>query len=129
MTPARTHVLVVTSDERMRVDVEGLVNQGIVVQWCRAIQEAYENLERQPEDILVIWDASLRNTPEAIRQVHRVRPKAKIVVLSPSPDWSEARECFRAGAVDYLPARMGALELTRVKERMRQWLAEGGRRT
>jgi len=127
MTSGGTQVVAIVQDKHVRDEVREWVKE-VLIRWYREVNRMCEDLKHTPINtlVIIIWDASLRHTPEAIHRLHRMRPEAKIVVVSPLPDWREARECFRAGAVDYLPAKMTSLERTKVKKRLRQWLAAKG---
>ena len=122
MNSGGTQVWIVTPDQRLRNMVEEWVGKAPIVQWYRNIGDIHKNLKHAPSRMVILWDASLQGTPDAIRTLHRTRPDAKIIVLSPSPDWCEARKCFRAGAADYLPIHMTSRERTKFKERLQQWL-------
>lgn len=51
---------------------------------------------------LVILDAGIVSDLHAvISQIRAYNPEARIVVLSSSPDWKQAREVMLAGGVDY----------------------------
>ncbi len=115
-------VLVVTRDKHVREKVKEWVSPESRIRWCRGAQDAKEKLTGEDEEAVIIWDASLEDTPKAIRRLHSVRPEARIIVVSPNPRWEEARECFRAGAVDYVSSKMSSWERRRIRERLRQWL-------
>ena len=115
-------VLVVTKDEHLRDEVKEWVGLEGRVQWYSKPEMAYRDLPRKPAGTLVIWDAALDDTPKAVRHLHTIRPGAKVVVVSPSPNWKEARECFRAGATDYVSANMNTLKQMQFKKRLRRWI-------
>lgn len=85
--------------------------------WCRLLREALaplDPLEIQREEAsleclvqncydLVIVDAStIGDVPQLVCRVQNDQPGTRIVVVSASPTWRQAREAFRAGAMDYV---------------------------
>ena len=94
--------------------------------WCQSLREALAplgSLEIQREEAalgcvaqnryaLIIVDASAtHDVVHLIRSLRSHQPGAHIVVFSASPTWQQAREAFRAGAMDYVRKSLSKGEL------------------
>lgn len=84
---------------------------------------------------LVFLDAGilidLENTTsltEMIQQLLHSNPDARIVVTTASPTWRRARECLKAGAVDYVSQSLDPVRLYNdLRSTLGKYLLEGNR--
>src|SRR5690348_18364132 len=77
-------------------------------------QEAYECIERNPPDV-VIMDLNLPGETGivATRRIHAARPNVKVLIVTSSPDSSVANDALLAGASGFLRKEDASDDLVR----------------
>lgn len=63
---------------------------------------------------LIILDTTVIDEADAvefIKRLRKIKPEARVLVVTASPSWTRAREVFRAGAVDYIKRSINIKEL------------------
>ena len=53
-------------------------------------------------DVILLDAGAVENAPKFVRHLRLNWPRANIIVVTSSPDWNLARQCYMAGASDYV---------------------------
>jgi DNA-binding NarL/FixJ family response regulator len=75
-------------------------------------KEAAAFLQMHVYDIVIVDAGAVSSAPkELIRQIHELRPGARVVVVTASPHWKIAKAVIRAGAADYVEKMLNREEI------------------
>jgi DNA-binding NtrC family response regulator len=70
------------------------------------------NYKTDEKDQIFIVDATTVDRVEkVVSDMRKKNPERRIVVMTSSPTWQNARAAFEAGAIDYLPKDLGEEEI------------------
>ena len=119
-------VLVVDDDEIVRLShMRSLAGQSCKVEAARGGEEALENMQTEPADV-VLMDLRMPGMDglAALKTIKEKWPATEVVIITGYPSVVTAREAVRLGAFDYLPKPAGPDKVLAVaNEAMEQRLA------
>jgi DNA-binding response OmpR family regulator len=107
-TPAaaslRLSLLVLDDDADFREYIsEALGREGHGVRICATPEQAYEEIEREPPDVVLLDMKMGRHTGEAVLREIRARwPRMCVIVVTGYPSLETMRETFKQDVFDYL---------------------------
>ena len=95
-----------------------LVSDSAPTPWTLAIERAIEQIGRvickttseldkcssgSKADLIIVDASTTQRTAQLIAMLRSLNRGGRIVAFTASPDWKEARELLKAGALDYVP--------------------------
>lgn len=126
----------------MEIDVRVvLVSDSAPTPWTVAIERAIEQIGRvickttseldqcsgaKKADLIIVDASTTQRTAQVIAMLRSVNRAGRIVVFTASPDWKEARDVLKAGALDYVPK---SVQGTRLQEYLRTVLTSPSQRS
>jgi len=70
----------------------------------------------KPSEIIVVDATDVASLPQLVRFIHDLIPEGKIIIVTATPTWKQAREAFHIGATDYIQKRYDKEEMANVLE-------------
>ncbi len=77
-------------------------------------EEAATEIQRAHYDLIIVDATTVQEPVKLVSRLHAYSTSIRFVVTSVTPTWQEAREVFRAGAVDYVRRSIDKEELLSV---------------
>jgi DNA-binding NtrC family response regulator len=108
-----------------------LVTEDILSEWVNilsaSVEEEYivktcvpQEINNYRDPILILVDlASIEDSVRFIKDLHSTAPSIPIVAVTSFPDWREARDVLKAGAIDCL---IQVYDVKQVKENIQEQL-------
>jgi DNA-binding response OmpR family regulator len=98
-------ILIVDDDTELRNNIlEVLTDAGYQADGAASAKEAVAKIEANPFDVILLdYMMPRMNGIEALQAIRRLRPKAKVIMLTAFATIENAVEAIKKGASDYIP--------------------------
>jgi len=106
-----------------------LISRGEGSTWSRTLAQAvtslgglelvteklpFERATQTPYDIIFVDASAVPDTVFLISRLRQQCPQARVVVVTASPTWQQARDAFHSGATDYIRKTLNRKEILAV---------------